>query len=123
MDYPGDTQTTAVVFNTLKYGVELSIFTYSVPTSEKTLRLNYKGQQPMYHTTLKINHDISLPCINQVLCGNVTAACSENDMKPTKTVSVSTILRFLTLTEAVSTVTTVLCRLNHFVSVSYELRF
>ena len=51
MDYPADTQTRALVFNTLKYGAELSIFTYPVTTSEKTLRLNYKGQQPVYHTT------------------------------------------------------------------------
>jgi hypothetical protein len=123
MDYPGDTQTRAVVFNTLKYGVELSIFTYPVPTSEKTLLLDYKGQQPVYHTTLKISCDISLHCINQMLCGNITAACSENDMKPTKTVSVSTIMRFLTLTEAVSTVTTVVWRFNPLLSVTYELHF
>jgi len=92
MDYTGDTQTRAGVFNTLKYRIELSMFTYPVPTSEKTLRLDYKGQQPVYHTTLKINCGIFLHCINQMLCGNVPAACSENGMKTTKTVSVSTIL-------------------------------
>jgi len=71
----------------------------------------------------QINCDISFHCVNQMLCGNITAACSENGMKPTKTVSGSTILRFLTLTEAVSTVTTVLYRLNPFLSVTYELHF
>lgn len=67
----------------------------------------------MYHTTLKINGNTSLHCINQMLGGNVTAACSENDTKPTKTVSGSAILRFLTLTEAVSTITIVLYRLTN----------
>ena len=123
MDYPGDTQRRAGVFNTLKYRIELSMFTYPVPTSQKTVRLDYKGQQPVYHTTLKINYGIFLHCINQMLCGNVPATCSENGMKTTKTVSVSTILRFLTLTEAASTVITALCRLNPIVSVAYELHF
>jgi len=118
MDYPADIQIRALVFDTLKYGAELSIFTYPVTTSEKTLRLNYKGEQPTYHTTFRIKCDISLHCINQMLCGNVTAACLENDTESTKTVSVNTTMRLLTLTEAVSTVTTVLYRLNHCLSVT-----
>ena len=61
--------------------------------------------------------------VNQMLCGNVTAACSKNYMKTTKTVSVSTTLRFLTLTEEASTVTTVLYRLTPLLSVTYELHF
>jgi hypothetical protein len=77
----------------------------------------------MYHATLKLNCDISFHCINQMLCGNVTTACSENDMKPVKTAFVSKILRFLTLTVAVCTVTIVLYRLNPFLSITYELHF
>ena len=71
MNYPGDTQTRAVVFNTIKYWFELSIFTYQVPISQKTLRLDYKSQRPVHHTFLKVNCDISLHWINQMLCGNV----------------------------------------------------